>query len=168
MRRSRWLRFRLGLVGGCALLCMPLAHAQEALRDIPFVDLGQGESTTAGAAMLLVADSDKQATELARVADRPDLVAQRAALDAGQRRLVGVFVGPMGHSGHGLAVRAVSAGVGTVRITVELMSPRPEQNVSDVISYPYALIAVPVTGLPWHGVWSVVSTDGRKLITSQR
>ena len=151
-----------GLVGA------PLAHAQVAEHAVPFVDLAQGESFTAGAPMVKVAGNARQTAELARLADHADLVAQLGAVDLRRHRIVGVFAGPMASSGHRVSVKDIVAGTDSVRITVELIRPGPDQNVNDVISYPYAIVAVPRSALPPRAMWTVVSADSKPLIAPRR
>lgn len=162
MRCAARLLASLAMLGG--LVGAPPSHADSALRDVPFVALADGESTTAGAAMLKVARSSKQASELAMLAGRPELAERLAAVDFGQRTVIGIFSGPKAGSGHAIAVKAVQVSGDTVRVTVESTPPRADQNVNDVISYPYAIIAVPHARLPVRATWSAVGAGGEPLV----
>jgi hypothetical protein len=146
----------------------PPSQADGAPRDVPFETLAVGESSTAGAPMLKVAGTPRQAAELAHLAGPPDIAARLAAVDFRARTVIGVFTGPMGSSGHRITVRAVLAGADVVRIVAERIPPRQEQNVNDVISYPYAIIAVPRAPMPARATWSVVSTAGEPLVEPRR
>lgn len=166
MPRMCRLLVRLAVLGG--LVGVPVAHAQVAMHAVPFVDLASGESSTAGAPLLRVACDPRQTAELATLADRPDLAARLAAVDLRHRKVIGVFAGPTASSGHRLAVTNVQVGPDAVRITVALIRPLPEQNVNDVISYPYAIVELPASELPRHATWSVVSAEGKQLIPSRQ
>ena len=166
MPRIHCLLVRLALLGG--LVGVPVAHAQVATHAVPFVDLASGESLTAGAPVLQVAGNARQTAKLAKLADRPELGAQLAALTLSHRKVVGVFAGPMASSGHSVSVKGVLVGSRTVQITVDLIRPLPDQNVNDVISYPYAIVAIPASTLPRRATWRVISTEGKALIPPQR
>lgn len=164
--RAARLLARLAMLGGLA--CGPAAQAQGALQAVPFDELARGESSTVGAPMLRVASVPAEAAELARVAGRADLAARLADPRLRGRKVIGIFVGPMGSSGHGVTVRGLEAGAGRVRITVEVVRPRADQMTSDVISFPYAIIAAPASLLPQRAVWSVVDSRGERLLPAQR
>jgi hypothetical protein len=163
--RARSLLVRLGVLGG--LLAVPAVHGQVE-RTVPFLDLAGGESSVAGEPKLHVAGSARQRAALARAADRPELAARLTAPDLRDHTVLGVFAGPMPSSGHGVSVEKVEAGAGTVRITVKLTRPQPGQNVNDVITFPYAVVAVPASQLPHRATWSVTGTQGERILPPQR
>jgi hypothetical protein len=164
--RARSLLVRLGVLGG--LLAVPAVHGQAEMRAVPFLDLASGESSAAGEPKLHVAATARQRAALARATDRPDLAARLEAPDLRDHTVVGVFAGPMPSSGHGVSVKKVEAGAGTVRITVQLTRPRPGQNVNDVITFPYTVVAVPASQLPHRATWSVTGTQGERILPPQR
>jgi hypothetical protein len=164
--RARSLLVRLGVLGG--LLAVPAVHGQAEMRAVPFLDLAGGESSVAGEPKLHVAATARQRAALARAADRPELAARLAAPDLRDHAVLGVFAGPMPSSGHGVSVKKVEAGAGTVRITVELTRPQPGQNVNDVITFPYAVIAIPASQLPHRVNWSVTGLQGERILLPQR
>lgn len=162
MPRIRALILRLALLGGLA--GWAAAQSQPALHAVPFARLAEGESYTAGAAMLKRAGDAAQGAEIARLAGQPELAATLASVDFGRRQVIAVFAGPVGSGGHRLAVRSVQAGPDAVRITVDLTAPGPEQMANDVISYPFAVVSVPVASLPPGARWTVVDGAGKRLV----
>jgi len=162
MPHRRCLLACLAVLGG--LVGVPVAEAQVAMHAVAFVDLAGGESSTAGAPRLHVASNAKQAAELAKRVDRPDLTARLAKVDLRRCKVIGIFAGPMPSSGHRLEVKDVQVDRDTVRITVALIRPSPEQMVSDVISYPYAIVALPRSALPRHATWCIVGTEDEPLV----
>ena len=165
MPGRRCLLVRLAVLGG--LLGLRMAVAQVGMQTVAFIDLASGDSSTAGSPMLRVAGNAKQRAELARFTDKPALDARLARLNLRHRRIVGIFAGPVGSSGHRLAVKGIKVGPDTVRVIVELIRPGQDQNVNDVISYPYAIVAVPRSALPRRATWTVVNARDEPLMPPQ-
>jgi hypothetical protein len=166
MRRAARVLVRLAVLGGLA--GAPPSHSDGALRDVPFEPLADGESHAASSVMLTVAQSARQASLLARFTADPDVRERMASVDFRRSKVVGILVGPMGSSGHRIAVQSVEADTVSVRITVRSIPPPAGHNANDVISYPYAIIAVPAQLMPARGAWSVVGTAGELLIPARR
>lgn len=146
----------------------PSARPAPAATAVAFTPLASGAAYTAdlAAPALLLAATAAQAARLARLTGQPEVEERLAAVDFAASRVLGVFAGPMGSSGHGIAVAAIHAGRDAVQVSVVLSQPRPGQNVADVITYPYAIVAVPRAALPPSAAtqWSVVTADGRRLV----
>lgn len=149
------------------LVCLGVAGRPPAATAVAFTPLAGGAAYTANLAapVLLLAATAAQGARLARLTDQPEVEARLVAVDFATTRLLGVFAGPMGSSGHGIAVTAIHVGPDAVQVTVSLSQPRPGQNVADVITYPYAIVAVPRAALPAAVAtqWSAVTADGRRL-----
>lgn len=161
----RGLLVRLAVLGG--LLDSLVAAAQVGMHGVAFIDLASGDSSTVGAAMLRVVGKATERAELVRLTGQPALAARLRRSKLRRHRIVGVFAGPVGSSGHKLIVKDVQAGPDAVKVTVELVRPGPDQNVNDVISYPYAIIAAPRSALPERATWTVVNTQSEPLMPSQ-
>jgi hypothetical protein len=165
MRRAARTLVRLAMLGGLAG-ALP-SQSGGAPRDVPFEPLADGESFTAGSAMLSIAKSSRQASRLARLTSDAGADKRLTTIDFRRRTVVGIFVGPMGRSGHRISVQTVEADASGVRITVALHLPDPGLNANDVISYPYAIIAVPAPLVPARGAWSVVGPAGEPLVSAR-
>ena len=166
MRRAARALAGLAMLG--SLACAPPSHSSGALRGVPFELLADGESFTAGAATLMVARSAGQASALARLVPGPDARERLTKVDFRRSTVIGIFVGPMSSSGHRISVQTVEADAARVRITVAPIPPGPGHNANDVLSYPYAIIAVPAPIAPDRGIWSVVGTAGEPLVPARR
>ena len=147
-----------------SLACAPPSRSSGVLRDVPFERLAEGESFTVGAATLMVARSAGQAAALARLASATDARERLTKVDFRRSSVIGIFVGPMGSSGHRISVQTVEADAVAVRITVAPTRPAPGHNANDVLSYPYAIIAVPAPLAPARGAWTVVGPTGEVFI----
>ena len=161
----RGLLVRLAVLGG--LLGPQMGLAQVGMHAVEFIELASGDSSLAGAPMLLVAGNARERAELVRLTDRPALASRLRRSNVRHHRIVGIFAGPVGSSGHRLEVKDVHAGPDAVKVTVELVRPGPDQNVNDVISYPYAIVAMPRSELPRCSSWAVVNMKGELLMPPQ-
>ena len=95
----------------------------------------------------------------------PELVRRIGDTDFDNNWVVAIFRGMVGTSGHGIRVVEIEKENETLKVTVDLSDPKPDQFVLQVISYPFHIITVPKKDLIVTGetTWSVVRTRGTPL-----
>ena len=79
--------------------------------------------------------------------------------------IVAVFYGRAASSGYGLTVQRIDFKAGTIQLTVAVKTPRSDQKVSDVLSFPYHVVRMPLAGIVVtpETEWAVYDADGKRL-----
>ena len=147
------------------------AKSQKTMPKIPFESLAQGESYTAQLEKptLFVVSNAAEADRFTQLLNDPEIVQWIQSVDFNTTYVVAVFRGKMGSSGYGIAVQDISTAPGTVELRVNLTQPAPNQNVSDVTTYPYHILSVSREKLPIapETSWSVYDSEGKLLVQTK-
>jgi hypothetical protein len=133
-----------------------------------FLTLAHGNTAIAkikGPAIFLAADAEKVAHFAAWIKDNEN-AAKLAKVDFATHLVVAVFAGVRPSSGYGITVKRVESSNGSVTVTTALSGPISGQAVTDVISFPYHVIAVPYTAVASKPktVWRVITDAGVEVV----
>ena len=142
-----------------------LSRKQES--SIAFSKLARGSLYTGGssAPSLVVAATLEEGAALAlKLSDR-ELSRRIHTVDYGQNWLVAVFRGESPSTGYGIDVNKVLAAANDVRLTVELIDPKPETTGGAEMAYPYEVVVIPKDQVPGGaaGLWSAFTPDGKEV-----
>jgi hypothetical protein len=141
------------------------------MSTIPFESLAQGESYTAQLEnpTLFVVSNAAEADRFTQWLNDPEIAQQIQTVDFNTTYVVAIFRGKVGSSSYGIAIQEISTTPGTVQLRVNLTQPAPNQNVSDVITYPYHIVSVSREKLPIapETTWSVYDSEGKLLVQTK-
>jgi hypothetical protein len=147
----------------------PATEAAGTPSVITFEPLAQGASLAAeiGQPTLFIAESSTDLEPFLKWLDDPDAKAKLETVDFQTHRVIAVFSGITGSTGHGVQIQTIQAATPKGQIVVALTQPGADQNVSEVITYPYHIVQVETKSLPstQEADWTIVTSDGKTLFS---
>ena len=134
-------------------------------QDIPFVKLISGDAHVAGftqpTILILGKIEDTQGILDWLDPEQADVI---RGFDFGSNLLVIVFRPEMPTTGYGIEITALRAMPEGIRIEAKLTEPAPDSTQTDVLTFPYFAITIPVKYAPASSTaWKLVDAQGNLL-----